>query len=177
MKLPVYEYIGKVVGTHGFKGVIEIAHELKDHSQVKKWDALMLSWNQGSHIPFFIEQVISAQSQFWLIKLEEINSVEDARAYLNSQVFAPPHVTSQVKKKDDSMALLGYEIRDENLGKLGTIIDVFKNTMQDLVSIDYQGKELLIPIVNDFIKDVDGVNKIISISLPDGYINSFIDED
>jgi 16S rRNA processing protein RimM len=177
MNLPVYEHIGKVVATHGFKGVVEIAHDLKDHLQVKKWEAIMLSWNEGSHIPFFIEQVISAQPDFWLIKLEEIHSVEEARTYLNSQVFAPPHTTSQVKKKDESLALLGFEIQDQNIGPLGKITDVFKNTMQDLVAIDYKGKELLIPIVNDIIKKVDGVNKIIITSLPDGYINTFIDED
>ena len=61
-----------------------------------------------------------------------------------------------------------------NYGKeVGLVVELKDNTYQDIFVVDYHGKQVLIPKVDAFVKNVDIEQKRIDVEL----IAGFIDED
>jgi 16S rRNA processing protein RimM len=60
-------------------------------------------------------------------------------------------------------SLTGYRVLDTDQGELGTIIHVDETTINTLITLD---NELLIPLHEDFIIEIDQANKLLTICLP-----------
>ena len=69
--------------------------------------------------------------------------------------------------------IISFGVIDYNHGKIGTIVSVNDQTAQSLFVIDNGGIEILIPIVDEFITNVDRAKKEIHIKTPEGLINLF----
>ena len=61
---------------------------------------------------------------------------------------------------------------DEAEGELGLISEVVENPGQVLLSISKDGREIMIPFVEDFIVSLNKRKKEIVLSLPDGLVSS-----
>jgi len=60
----------------------------------------------------------------------------------------------------------GFEVHDEDLGLLGKICEVIDNPWQKLLSVEWQGKPLLIPFVDEFVKGIDEAKSCIRVKIP-----------
>ena len=60
-------------------------------------------------------------------------------------------------------------IRDSNNNSIiGKIIDVVENKNQDLFEVVFNEKRILIPLVDEFVVNIDNENKKIIMNLPEG---------
>src|SRR5690606_39330847 len=66
-----------------------------------------------------------------------------------------------------SNGLLGYTLFNEDKQKIGIIKEVYTDTVQPLIAIEYEGREVLIPLAEPLIQGIDEEQKIIVLSLPD----------
>jgi 16S rRNA processing protein RimM len=66
---------------------------------------------------------------------------------------------------------VGFEVVEENHGKIGTITDVDQSTENILFVIETDDDEILIPAVEEYITDIDHEKKIIRLRLPDGLLD------
>ena len=69
--------------------------------------------------------------------------------------------------------LVGLEVSSIKGKKIGIVTSIYNNGRHDILNIDYNGKNVAIPYVDAFIKDVDIDNKVIIVEL----IKGLIDED
>jgi 16S rRNA processing protein RimM len=60
---------------------------------------------------------------------------------------------------------------DTKLGSLGEIEDVDDSTINVLIKIDYKGKELLVPIADELIEDVDHDRRTLTVNIPEGLLD------
>ena len=74
----------------------------------------------------------------------------------------------------DPSALKGFLVVDEQLGVIGTVKDFADIKENPLLSIDYNGKEVLLPILADFILSIDDTTKTIKTDLPDGFLEALL---
>jgi ribosomal 30S subunit maturation factor RimM len=67
---------------------------------------------------------------------------------------------------------IDYKVYDANLF-LGTVVDVYDNLHQQTLEIQFENKEefVLIPVVQDWIRNIDLDLKIIDINLPEGILD------
>ena len=65
-------------------------------------------------------------------------------------------------------------IHDITVGEIGVIEYINDQTSQHLFVVNKNGKEILIPINDDFILNLDRTNKIINLKLPDGLLKIYI---
>jgi 16S rRNA processing protein RimM len=72
--------------------------------------------------------------------------------------------------------IIGYTVMDENDQALGVINDILESPEQDLVQIFRDEKEILIPLVEDFIMGLDADKKILFMELPDGLVELYLGE-
>ena len=67
----------------------------------------------------------------------------------------------------------GFKIKDKKVGELGFIKYVNDKSPQHLFVVDYNKKEILIPINDDLIENIDRNEKLINMNLPSGLIELY----
>ncbi len=134
----------------------------------------------GDIVPFMIENIQHRLDETSLIKLKDIplekaNQYTGLFIYLNKQ---NEKVISQLKNAEDSPVtfyeLSGYKVIDKQKGEIGIVKDIIEKNVQNLLEIEYQNKQILIPIDKNIIKKIDVKNKTIHISAPEGLIDLYL---
>ena len=62
---------------------------------------------------------------------------------------------------------------DIDIAEVGEITYINDQTPQHLFVVKSNGKEILIPINDDFILDLDRINKIINLKIPEGLLKIY----
>jgi 16S rRNA processing protein RimM len=70
--------------------------------------------------------------------------------------------------------VIGFTVVDVSFGNVGTIVHINDKAAQPLFEIDSNGKEIFIPMIDDFIKKVDRKNKKIEVETPEGLIELYL---
>jgi 16S rRNA processing protein RimM len=70
--------------------------------------------------------------------------------------------------------IIGFKVVDRVFGEVGIIVKINETAAQPLFEIDREGKEIFIPMVDEFIKKVDRANKTIEVQTPDGLIELYL---
>ncbi len=157
-----YYKIGKIGKPHGINGevVFMFSDDVFDQTEA---DHLMLNID-GLLVPFFFEEYRFRTEETALVKFEGVNSKEQAQTITNSEVFFPRQKAEESDHYSWDM-LVGYSIL---AGKknLGAIDNVDTSTENYLFEIG----ELLIPVADEWIEDIDHDNRIIKMNLPEGLL-------
>ena len=162
-------FIGRFSKTHGLKGHLILTEEAGFDPQELK--VLFVDSATGK-APFFISE-IRESGQGLLVKLEDIDSVERAKTLVNRQVYTD----SKLVEEEQEEELIGYELIDYQHGSLGKILAVSHNGSQDLVSLNYKGKEVILPLVDEFIEQINEDKQTIIYNAPEGLIDLYLSED
>lgn len=167
-------YLGKIVRKYSFKGELLIKLDTDQPEIYKNLDAVFI-FVGNSLIPFFIERSQLHKSDLLRVKFEEISTEEDAIALLKSDVYLPLELLPKLEgNKFYFHEVIGFIIKDVNFGNVGIVKGINDTTSQALFEIDRDGVEILIPINDEFIKEVDRKNKTIVVDTPEGLIDLYL---
>lgn len=156
--------IGYVIKRHGLKGEVKI---LLESTLPKKLESIFIQI-ENRLIPFFIEQ-ISVLKDIAIVKLEDINTPEQADRLCNYKVFLP----NTSKPKSDNLEtsdLIGFSVYTDS-ENLGTITAINNHALNPLLVVSFQDKELLIPISDYFIREINKSDKKVKVELPEGFMD------
>jgi 16S rRNA processing protein RimM len=162
--------IGKVVATHGLQGAVVFTHVVGRPGWLKKDDVLFLELNKGSFIPYFVQSAKAPDEEEYNVTLEDVERVEDAKKLIGKNVYVKEDIIAGYSK-ESPLLWIGFNIVDKTLGSLGQIEDVFQAGPQWLAKIDHEGKEVLIPLIDQMILDLNIRNKFIRMDLPEGLLD------
>ncbi len=70
--------------------------------------------------------------------------------------------------------VIGFSIHDTEKGRIGIITSINDRSAQPLFVIDADGKEVLIPMIDEFIQKVDRTKKEIILQIPQGLIDLYL---
>ena len=76
-------------------------------------------------------------------------------------------IKSAILEKNNNYIFIDYLIYNNN-SIIGKIIDVVENKNQDLFEVVYNEKRILIPLIDEFVVNIDNENKKIIMNLPEG---------
>jgi 16S rRNA processing protein RimM len=157
--------IGEVVKTHGTQGELRI--ETNQKLKQKEW--VMIEFNQKP-VPFFMEQCKQLVPGEYLVKFRDYTSVEVVNSFIGKNVLI--YATKVVKsKKQIDESIIGYKLFDlENQNEIGIIEELVEMPSQLLFKTTNNFKEILIPAVPDFVKEIDHETETMYLLLPDGLI-------
>ena len=68
----------------------------------------------------------------------------------------------------------GFEVEDVRLGNIGTIQRINDSNAQPLFEIEKDGIEILVPLIDDFIVNLDRINKKIILNTPEGLVDLYL---
>ncbi|MGK7395171.1 MAG: ribosome maturation factor RimM [Candidatus Cyclobacteriaceae bacterium M3_2C_046] len=169
--------LGYIIKKHGLKGEINIFLDVDDPETYSDLESVLIdvSHNQVL-VPFFIEY-IQLSDKTAVVKLEEVEDVEQADALKGCKLYLPlenlpPLAEGQFYFHD----ILGYAVIDQIKGKLGTIDSFYDLSSQSLFSMNYLGKEILIPVNDQIILQADHLKKELLVDLPHGLLELYLEE-
>ena len=167
-------YLGKIVKKYSFKGELLVKLDTDDPQQFIEMESVFVE-QHNNLIPFFIEHSSLHKSELLRVKFEEVTSEADANALLGAALYLPlealPKLTGNQFYYHE---IIGFKVTDTLFGEVGIITSVNDSTAQSLFEIDRNGKEILIPINDQFILKVDRSKKIIHLDVPEGLIELYL---
>ena len=161
--------IGFIMKPHGLKGQVTVSLDPDAPGNFDSIDTIFVEVKEKL-LPFFIEGISLKGSKAYL-KLEEVNTPEEAQRISKSAIYLPKSMRPKSGRGafyDDEV--IGFEVLDSSLGLLGSITEVIQAGPNRLLSVNYQGKEVLIPLNSPFIDGVNKSRKKISVTLPEGFL-------
>ena len=70
--------------------------------------------------------------------------------------------------------LKGFLVIDESKGELGEIVEIHEYPQQFVATVPHQFREILFPLNEDLITEIDQENGILRVNLPEGLIDVYL---
>jgi 16S rRNA processing protein RimM len=169
-----YQQIGTIAGTHGLGGEVTLRHNLGSKNKWKQVAHVFIEINRSSYIPYFIEKFRILNPEEVLLQLDEIITVEDAKTLSGKKVYMEQARFTELFPQNLSLDMVGFTVVDTVMGTLGIIDGLFETPGQVLATLQYQGKEVMIPLVEATIKNINAAQKSITVQLPEGLLAVYL---
>lgn len=163
--------IGKTGKPHGVKGELSLMFSDDVFDRVDA-DYLVLLID-GILVPFFIEEYRFKGSDTALIKFCGTDTKEKAQELTGCEVFFPRKLSDRSEDELTLNEAEGFKLIDASAGNrlIGTVMYVDDSTANILFSVRTpEGKDILIPASEDFIKETDTDRREITVVLPEGLL-------
>lgn len=166
-------YVGRIVKTHGIKGEVTLRIDNDDFDDIEELNYFLLDLNDKL-IPFFIEN-IGYHSNKSFILFQDINTLEAASQLVGKAAYLPLDLLPEREGPDFySHEVVDFVVVDDEKGVLGKVKEIIEYPTQSLIQIIKDDKEILIPIHEDIVKNVDREGKKICIKAPSGLIDMYL---
>ena len=171
-----YFYLGKITKRFGLKGELVVYLDTDEPEKYHKLESVFLEID-GEPIPFFIEEIkIKAKNQ--LIVLFHGIDAPSSPYYVDTDLYLPLSALPVLEgNKFHYHEIKGFTIIDATHGNIGICENVLDNSPQAVMQITNEKGEILVPIVDNFIKNVNRDAKTIEIETPQGLVEFYIGVD
>ncbi|PTX61266.1 16S rRNA processing protein RimM [Melghirimyces profundicolus] len=156
MREPNWLTVGHIAGTHGIRGEVRILSRT-DYPEVRfaPGAELFLSHPKLDAPLRLTVKGARPHKRFWLIRFEEWTDINEAEPFKGGTLMVP---------REDAVEAEGYYLH-EIIGcevvttegeKVGTVTEILQPGANDVwVVKKAEGGELLLPFIDDVVKDVD----------------------
>lgn len=167
-------YLGKIVSKFSFKGEVLAKLDTDEPELYTEMESVFVDFNKNL-VPFFLERARLHKSTLLRIKFEDVDEELDADDLIGAELYLP--LSELPDLGDDNFyyhEIIGFKVIDSNYGDVGTVIKINDQTAQVLLIIQNDNKEVLIPMNDDFIGNVDKTKKEFHITAPQGLIEMYL---
>lgn len=167
-------YVGRIVKTHGIKGEVTLRIDNENFDEIDDLNYFLLDVNDKL-IPFFIENITFHSNKSFVL-FQDLRTLEAAAQLVGCDAYLPLELLPQREGNDFySHEVVGFMVVDEEKGDVGKINDILEYPTQSIMQIIVGEKEVLVPIHDDIIKNIDRENKKINIKAPSGLIDMYLE--
>lgn len=166
-------YIGYITKTKGLKGEVQLYFEFDGYENLDL-DVVFADMN-GKMVPFFVESHKLYPNSTGLFYFDDIDHIDKAQVLVKKKMYLP--LTKMPERGEDDFTyndLKGYIVSDETQGELGEIIEVNEYPQQFVATLVYQEKEILFPLNEDMIVEIDEEEKTLLVDLPEGLLDLYL---
>ncbi len=168
--------LGYVIKPHGLKGEVSILMDVDFPEDYSEMESVFLEIDRRL-VPFFIES-ISISGNRAIILFEDIQTFEQAGELKGCGIYLPDSILPEMAEDQFYFhEIIGFAVTDEHHGDIGEITNVYASGKQDLLAISWKGHEILVPVSDDIIKQVDRENQVLKVILPDGLLEIYTTPD
>lgn len=171
-----YFELGKIIRPHGFKGALKIKFTHPAADQIEIPESVFIDINKNL-IPFFFTQFNPQNNGFAIISFDDLDTEQEAKDISGKLVYLPQEL-EPIPQGDEfyNDELIGFKVIDEVHGDIGILENVMEAPAQDIFEINHpNGKEILIPVLGNFIIEIDRVNKVLKLDAPEGLIEFYLE--
>ena len=160
-------YLGKIVSKFSFKGEILLKLD-SDEIDFKKMKTIFLDID-STIVPYSIDSIKLHKSSLLRIKFENIDSEEKANKILKTKTYLPIKDLPKLNgNKFYYHEIINFTVLDLRLGNIGKVKEVNDQTSQPIIVVNDGLNEVMIPLVDDFLIEINRDKKTLTFDLPDG---------
>jgi 16S rRNA processing protein RimM len=166
--------IGTILKPKGLKGELHIYVDFDGLDDVN-FKSIFVEVS-GKLIPYFVESIKYLQKNAAYLFLEDVDTIEKASVLTKKEIYLPNKLKPKKKKTEFTLFdLVGFTAVDVNEGELGEVTEVHEYPQQIIAAVNYKGIEILFPLNEAIIKGIDVVTGIVTVDLPEGLLDVYLD--
>jgi len=151
--LKKYLETGKIVGTHGVKGMVRVQPWSDSGDFLANFKKFYLD-NRGERV--LLATSVKPHGNIVIIAFKGVDSIEKAEELRNKILYIDRNDVKLPKDRYFIDDLIGCKVLDADTDKqLGVLTDVSQTGANDVWHITNDGKEYLIPAIDEVIVSVD----------------------
>ncbi|WP_316790157.1 ribosome maturation factor RimM [Pedobacter frigoris] len=166
-------YIGYITKTKGLKGELQVFFEYEE-PELLELDVVFADIN-GKLVPFFVSACKLQNNNTGNFYFDDVDHIDKAQALVKKKIYLPLS-KKPVRDEDDFFYtdLKGFMAVDETLGELGEILEVHEYPQQFVATVLYNDTEIMFPLNEDFIVEIDDEEQILTVDLPEGLLDIYL---
>jgi len=158
--------LGRIIKVYGYKGAVTVKLEKTFIENIPELESVFLEI-EGKPVPFFVSDSEYQSAGILKLKFEGYESIEKVNEFTGCKIFLTSGKISE--NSIDLEVITGYKVLSADNKLVGTIKEVNENPEQWLMIVmTIKNKEILIPLHEDFIIEIDKKGKTITMNLPEG---------
>jgi 16S rRNA processing protein RimM len=167
--------VGRIVRSHGVCGQVKVAPETDDPDRVASLKRVYVGAASNDVTPFDLESFktqTTKHGQTMILELSGVRSREEADALRTLSVFAATGDLPPLDENEYFLGdLIGYSVINDSGAVLGIVSDVLELPAHSTLSIELKdGTERLVPLVDEFVLDIDRENEQLTLNLIEGLL-------
>ncbi|HLN71990.1 MAG TPA: ribosome maturation factor RimM [Prolixibacteraceae bacterium] len=164
--------IGYVHKPHGINGEVVIRFQEEYYETLEEYPTLLLEID-SLLVPFFIaeEGLRFKSSESVITQLEWVDSDKKAKDLCGYSVYVDKMDVLEMEDEMSPHALVGFLLLGEDMGPIGTILEVHDYSGNLLLTVNYQGKEVLVPLNEELIVNIDEDKHEIELRIAEGLLD------
>ena len=168
-----YFYIGKITKRFGIRGELVVYLDTDEPEKYHQLESVFFDIN-GEPIPFFVKEIkIKAKDQL-IVFFQDIDN-KTAAHYMNTDLYLPISSLPVLEgNKFYYHEIKGFSVIDTVHGHIGVCENVLDSSPQAVMQIAHPKGEILVPLVDNFIKNVNREARTIEIETPQGLVEFYI---
>jgi len=167
-----YFYLGIVTKPHGYEGKVTIYFDTDEPQEYA--DLEMVHINIGGNlVPYFIES-LSLLNNKAVVSFLDVDNIEKAESLVKKEIYLPISMLPKLSgNKFYYHEVTGMMVIDESFGELGSISAVLYPN-QAVIQVFHKQKEVLIPISDEIIINLDREQNEMIIRAPEGLLDVYL---
>lgn len=169
-----YFYLGLITKPFGYKGELYVYLDTDEPEKYANLRAVFLQ-EGDEYIPYMIESIEMRGGKNAVVKFLDVDG-EDAKSLVKMEMYLPlselPPLTGN---KFYYHEVIGFQVIDKEKGNIGVCKDFIDISNQPIMQVDFNGREILIPAVDDVFETVDRENRTLHVNAPEGLIDIYLE--
>lgn len=166
-------YLGKIIKPHGVKNEFQAILDINNPEHFQNIEVVFIEID-NTLIPYFITNIRILGKQA-IIKLLDVDFDVITKLLVGSSIFLPKELLPKLPGNQfHSYELEGFSVYDKDKGNIGFVEEVIDMDYQSILKINFNDKEILIPVADEIVKKIDRKNKHVEIEAPDGLIDIYL---
>ncbi|KKI92582.1 16S rRNA processing protein RimM [Bacillus sp. SA1-12] len=166
--------VGKIVNTHGIRGEVRVISKTDFAEERYEPGNKLYIFKEGSNDS--IEVVIESHrvhKNFDLLTFEGMHSIQDVEHFKGSLLKVNEEQLTELDEGEFYFhEIIGCKVYSDEEEEIGTIREILATGANDVWVIKRKtGKDLLIPYIEEIVKDIDVENKKVIITPMEGLID------
>lgn len=166
-------YLGRIAKPFSYKGELVLFFDVDEPLDYLDLDFVYIEINKRL-VKYEIE-FLRPHANKVVARFKDV-TVEESNVLVGKDLYLPLDRLPKLEgNKFYFHEIIGFNVVDEEKGNIGKIREIYDNMTQPIMAIDFGEKEILIPLIDEVIKQVDRQNKTIHIKAPQGLIDIYLD--
>lgn len=163
-----YRLLGSVVKTRGFSGEVVVRSRTTTQGINESQKHVMIKID-GLLVPFFIVSWQSLSDKEIILKFRNIETKEKAEKLKDNEIYlSRTEFNTNIRSGTDDLS--GYQVIDVRDGVIGKSTGIMEIPGNDLLKVEYRKREILLPIQEGLILEINSKKKLIRVNLPKGFL-------
>ena len=167
----VFFTVGIILKPQGLKGEVKVKSLMHDIARVAEVDACRIYHRDGREERLKVRK-IHMHGQKVLFQFEGIDDRISAENLAGAEIRVRRELMPELDEDEYYLGeIIGYTVVTDDGATIGEVEDIMDFPANDVIQVNYDGREILIPMIPDIIRQVDHEKGQITITVMEGLLD------